>query len=201
MPFIVTGVFPLVLHCSVFYGLCERTHFAHQHTPRFLVSCMCLLGAIPAPAYPLVMLTPTLFRSKLICFPWPKQAALLGWVPSRWLTPACCCIPAWHGRTQVSVPHQHGHAAHDLLLPLLFAFGECSRRFSPSELSAGPASSFSLVETSSPKRCVDICRWMLFDCSCSFAGICLAGVWAFILPSKRSCFPFSTSPSRSLKVL
>ena len=93
----MTGVFLLVLYCSVFYGLWERTHFAHQHTPRFLVSCMCLLGAIPAPAYPLVMLTPTLFPQQTDLFPWPKQAALLGWVPSRWLTPACCRIPTWHG--------------------------------------------------------------------------------------------------------
>ena len=141
------------------------------------------------------------FRNKLICFLGPsKQPCWAGSHHVGWHLHAVV-YPPGTGRTQASLPHQQEHAAHGLLLPLLFAFGECSRCFSPSELSAGPASSFSLVGTSSPKRCLDICRWMLFDGSCSFAGICLAGVWAFILPSKRSCFPFSTSPGRSLKVL
>lgn len=37
------------------------------------------------------------FQQQTDLFPWAKQAALLSWVPSRWLTPACCRTPAWHG--------------------------------------------------------------------------------------------------------
>lgn len=43
------------------------------------------------------------FQQQTDLFPWPKQAALLSWVPSCWLTPACCRTPAWH-RANSGIP-------------------------------------------------------------------------------------------------
>lgn len=149
--------------CSPLQGVSWSpvTHLlSRQHTPRLPVSCSCLTGAARAPAHHLVMLTPALFSNRLICFLGPsKQPSWAGSHHVGWHLHAVVHPPGT-GQTQVSHPHQHECAAHDLLLPPLFAFGGCSRCFSPSELSAGPGSSFSLAETSSPKRCVDICRWM-----------------------------------------